>query len=424
MRESQTVVELSATPLTRQTVLVPDNEQERQAVRDQLERILTSPVFRNSKRYAAVLRFVVERTLEGGEGQLKERIIGVEVFGREADYDTATDHVVRSAVAEVRKRLAQYYLEEKSSREIKIELQPGSYVPQFREATIEVPSADLPQDAPADASSEDRKTYNRWKITKLWWVLCWGLIPIALLTGFAIRYERQRHDSLERFWQPVLSSHGQLLLCVGNVAGAHQNVVDPLEPKPPISLADFHSLDNQTILMDDAVTLARIAGLMQANQRPYHIQSQSRTTFEDLQNGPAVLIGLMNNDWTERLVKNLRFSVERSSPWILTIRDHEHPANNDWSVDYSLPYLQVTKDYALIVRVTDPKTEQMVVTIAGLSVFGTLAAGEFVTNPADMKKLDAIAPGGLNHKNMEIVISTDVIRGETGPPTVVATRFW
>src|SRR5882724_6802126 len=106
----------------------PDSEQ----VRDQLARILSSPVFRNSKRYAAVLKYTVEQTLAGNTEHLKERTIGVDVFGREPDYDTASDHVVRSAMAEVRKRLAQYYQGDLQNAELHLDLQPGSYVPQFR----------------------------------------------------------------------------------------------------------------------------------------------------------------------------------------------------------------------------------------------------------------------------------------------------
>jgi hypothetical protein len=123
-------------------------------------------------------------------------------------------------------------------------------------------------------------------------------------------------------------------------------------------------------------------------------------------------------------VQNLRFSVLNTSPWVLTIRDHENPKNNDWSVDYSTPYLDITKDYALIVRSADPKTGQMAVTLAGLSVFGTMAAGEFVTNRNEMKGLDAIAPRDWKRKNLEIVLSVDVIRGVPGHPVIVASRFW
>ncbi len=132
----------------------------------------------------------------------------------------------------------------------------------------------------------------------------------------------------------------------------------------------------------------------------------------------------MNNDWTERLVAKLRFTVEHPSGPIVFIRDHENPSRTEWSMDYSMPYLDVTKDYALVLRVTDPKTDQMVVAVAGISAFGTIAAGEFLTNPNEIKKIQAIAPPGWKQKNLELVLSTDVIRGKPGRASIVASSFW
>ena len=91
--------------------LCPTPEVQHEAILEHLEQVLSHPLFSHSRRYAAVLRYVVERTLQGNEPQLKERTIGIEVFRRTPDYDTGNDHVVRSAMSEVRRRLAQYYSE-------------------------------------------------------------------------------------------------------------------------------------------------------------------------------------------------------------------------------------------------------------------------------------------------------------------------
>ena len=99
------------------------------AVHAQLARLLESPHFRNSKRSQALLRFVVQAALAGDQNSLKERCIGAAVFGREPAYDTAQDPIVRNAAIEVRKRLAQYYLEPEHAAELRIELPSGSYMP-------------------------------------------------------------------------------------------------------------------------------------------------------------------------------------------------------------------------------------------------------------------------------------------------------
>src|SRR5260370_6580094 len=101
------------------------------AIREQLERILESPGFRNSRRYPNLLRHVVERTLQGQTSDLKERTLGIDVFGRSPDYDPAADPVVRVSAGEIRKRIAQYYHESVHETEIRIDLPLGSLPPGF-----------------------------------------------------------------------------------------------------------------------------------------------------------------------------------------------------------------------------------------------------------------------------------------------------
>ena len=111
---------------------MPASEAERRAVFEQLERVLASPLFSNSKRYPALLRYVVEESLNGRADNLKERTLGIEVFKWDSHYDTNIDPVVRVTAGEVRKRLAQYYYEAGHETEIHIELPSGSYVPEYR----------------------------------------------------------------------------------------------------------------------------------------------------------------------------------------------------------------------------------------------------------------------------------------------------
>src|SRR5580700_5318662 len=111
---------------------VPETDVERVAIQAQLERILANPLFKHSKRYPALLRYVVERTLDGHPDELKERTLGIEVFGRDPDYDTNLDPVVRTTAAEIRKRLAQYYHEPNHETEPRIDLPLGSYAARFQ----------------------------------------------------------------------------------------------------------------------------------------------------------------------------------------------------------------------------------------------------------------------------------------------------
>ncbi len=86
-------------------------DEERKAIHEQLERLLSNSHFRQSRRFPSFLRFVIDQTLLGQTDMLKERTLGIEIFGREADYDTASDPIVRVTATEIRKRIAQYYQE-------------------------------------------------------------------------------------------------------------------------------------------------------------------------------------------------------------------------------------------------------------------------------------------------------------------------
>src|ERR1700757_3309815 len=75
-----------------------------------LSRVLTGTSFRSSAQCQALLRYIVEHSLMQENEMLRERVIGIRVFGRAADYDSGNDPIVRARAAEVRKRLAQHYL--------------------------------------------------------------------------------------------------------------------------------------------------------------------------------------------------------------------------------------------------------------------------------------------------------------------------
>src|SRR5271154_5079155 len=106
-------------------------DEDRKAILEQVERLLRNSHFNQSRRFPSFLRFVIEQTLLGQTDLLKERTLGMEIFGREADYDTASDPIVRVTATEIRKRIAQYYQEPGHEGELRVSLPSGSYVPQF-----------------------------------------------------------------------------------------------------------------------------------------------------------------------------------------------------------------------------------------------------------------------------------------------------
>jgi hypothetical protein len=76
-----------------------------------VRQIVESAAFRGSRRSQEFLQFIVGRALDGHFDELKERALGVELFGREPAYDTGEDSIVRVTACDVRKRLTQFYSE-------------------------------------------------------------------------------------------------------------------------------------------------------------------------------------------------------------------------------------------------------------------------------------------------------------------------
>jgi TolB-like protein/tetratricopeptide (TPR) repeat protein len=105
------------------------NPEQAAQVREHLEEILASSAFSGGKRAQEFLKLVTGHMIAGRSDSLKERMIGAEMFGRPVDYDTANDAVVRVKANEVRRRLAQFYLERGGPLPLQIELPLGSYIP-------------------------------------------------------------------------------------------------------------------------------------------------------------------------------------------------------------------------------------------------------------------------------------------------------
>ncbi|MBI5083751.1 MAG: hypothetical protein HZB13_04025, partial [Acidobacteria bacterium] len=172
-------------------------EGDRVAIRAQLDRMLATPLFKLSKRYPILLRYVVEQTLVGETSKLKERTLGIEVFGRDPDYDTNTDPIVRTTAGEIRKRIAQYYQEPGHEDEIRILFSAGSYIPEF--------SFPGEHATPSALSGESEATSGRsWPS---WLRYAAAMLAGALLFAGGYRLTTVGGDTaLRKFWGPVLES--------------------------------------------------------------------------------------------------------------------------------------------------------------------------------------------------------------------------
>lgn len=111
----------------------------------QLERLLQDQRFRHSESLSRFLRYTVQETLEGRAGELKEQVLGLEVFHRGEDFDPRIDTIVRVQAGKLRTRLDQYYQGEGAADAVVISLPKGGYVPVFNRRSPTAPPPVAPR---------------------------------------------------------------------------------------------------------------------------------------------------------------------------------------------------------------------------------------------------------------------------------------
>jgi len=409
-------------------------------IREQLESVIQDPVFRSSKRSVEFLRYVVEQTLSGAADQIKERTIGVEVFGRSPSYDTNTDHVVRTAAIELRKRLAIYYGKEQHRSELRMSLIPGSYIPHFsppEEPAKEVETSPEPVLGPleidgarleglslsAESSHVVRSSGQRRIALSL------GVVLLVLVIAGWVGYGRMHvRSAQELFWKPVLETPGPVLLAVGDVPnGPPTPTTTPPGQDTETPLPTLHAPTSPTVPFGDTVTIARVVGILEGHGKKVVIRRESSSSFSDLREGSVVLIGAFNNEWSLRLTHQLRYTLSLDPDrHLIYIKDARNPSARTWSWATNQPTAHkpgpggpVLQDYALISRIWNSDTGHVVIIVGGLYTYGTEAAGEFLDDPQWMQAVAKAIPPGDAHKNMQIVLGTTVTDDTPGPPRVL-----
>ncbi|HUD57186.1 MAG TPA: hypothetical protein VMR02_18280 [Terracidiphilus sp.] len=410
------------------------------AVREQVERLVAHPLFANSKRYPALLAYVVEQTLLGNASDLKERSIGIEVFGRSPSYDANADPIVRITAGEVRKRLSQYYYDASHAGELVLELPIGSYVPVFR------PSDAPAEPAPLETSPEpvtapgavlivpsSQPTAPRAQPWRLRWIVAGFLVVLAGAIGLVVGLRIHPvpplppPSNIDRFWEPVVSSANPATFCLGEPAkNLDTESINDFEapvskPQPEKLYVRLHYSGN--LALADVITLTRTAANLETKHKSFRVVPASEASFAQLREGPIVLIGAFDNIWTLRVTQKLRFGFE-SKDGVATLVDRKSPQPTSWATAWDLPYEKLSRDYAIVARIHDSTTGQPVIIAAGISEEGTEAAGEILYNPVYLDSLLAKAPPDWEKKNMEAVIETQVIQGHSGPPNVLAVETW
>jgi hypothetical protein len=449
--------------LDERTQGIPRSEEEKDQVRRQMHRLLSTAHFKNSRRYPALFRYIVEETLEGRGEFLKERLLGVQVFGRPPGYDTASDPIVRVTIAEIRKRIAQYYHEESHESEMRIELMPGRYEPEFfpgkpTAASTDAPSAPFALHAHTQVQPPERgtgalekgasrpsiefKDLFRAFLRSRRWLAAGSLCLVALAAATVLLWTRAHPSAIDQLWRPVLASQRTITLCIPSASDGfsidraagivasdrpagqtpRQTTAHPPHPRLETFLA--HENGGENVVYSDVLAANTLSGLIGAAHGESRLRLSSGTTLADLQQGPNILIGGLDNGWTLRALSQLRYRFAGNDQEQYWITDVKNPSSRAMQLDLNADYPAVKQDYAIIARVHDQSTGQIQMIVAGIGMCGTAAAGEYLANPAQVEQLRQRVGRGFRDHDFEAVLGMDVVNGQAGSPRVLAVYVW
>ena len=406
---------------------------------------LQSGAFRGSKRSQLFLRYVVDRALEGCD-LIKERSIGVEVFGRKPTYDPGDDSVVRVTAHDVRGRLNQLNAINKD-RPVFIELPPGSYPPEFRwaetvaaVAELRVNGASQPTDAEQVELEPDVPAKAGPRLWRWWPLAAACALGLGLGGWVAVRHQTvTRPTPIGQFWAPLMATREPVL--IGAPAPVTYDFRAPArqrfstshsESSPPQASSlvfpadgvvygrEIATLTGAFVGEGDAQAIAQFAAMLARMGKPFELKTGSHTSLDDLRRGPSILIGGFTNEWSSRIAGGLPIVFSTTPSYSLR---ENGGAKRQW-IPAKGPQDQDLDDYALITRVWDPTTRQHVVLAGGIMNYGTQAAGEFLTNPVYLAEAFRNVSSDWSNKNIQIVLHVTVIGKVPGAPRVVAAKVW
>ena len=419
-------------------------------IQEALAEMMISSPFRASKQSQELLQYIVDKSLSGHAELLKERVIGIEVFGRRPDYDTNADPIVRARVAEVRKRLALYYQTE-HGKGVRISVPHGSFKATFERidrnpvplSPASSPTPELsrsPAEAgmpaiPREVLKPDLKPAPAKYRLRWWWV---GIAVSAVIVIGAVLQNLPSPEAraFNRFWLPVLDNPHRVLIYVGGNAvyqlssayldeyyrqhpRSHTEEMGfesyiPFAPGTKIDAQDLYPAKDTFVTVGDVAAITKIEAVLVRRDRQFDIRYGGDIAYGDLRESPTILVGAHNNAWTLIMTENLRYVFDGRN----SIIDRSDP-HKRWTSSSGF-----TEDYAIVSRVLSSKAGTTVIVAAGVGYPGTQAAAEFVTNPQSISALVKSFPKGWEKKNMQIVLHTTTTNQLAAAPDVVAVYCW
>jgi hypothetical protein len=428
------------------------------ALKTHLRSIVESPAFKGSRRSQEFLRFVVEHALDRHFDELKERTLGVELFGRSPSYDTGDDAIVRVTACDVRKRLNLFYAEFAGQPEFRVELPPGSYIPEFRNnaanrtelaagvatavENVKIPATTVPDVClPAAGISAESEVAAKPAQTlaasgRLIWAAA-ALLTVASLVCAALWFWNQRR-SLEVAgspnhvlpWSAVIQPNraAHLIFCDPEIVTVQRllnysvSLSDyanehywPADMKPDIRhIFQAVSFRGATVAAVDAGIALKTGNLIGPfTKRATEMHTARSVRLGDFKTDDSFIVlgSPRSNPWVELFQDQLDFSFEFDNVRKAEFVRNKRPRNGEAPV-----YVPTAEGwgtghaYAIVALVGNPNQKGQVLLLAGSNAEATEAAGKLASDLDALPKVlrsHGIDPNGpVRHFEILLQVST------------------
>jgi len=425
-----------------------------------LKEVIEGDAFKGSHRSGQFLQYIVDQAISGQFDSLKERVIGMELFGRSASYDTGDDAIVRVTASDVRKRLLQHYGRYGATSEFRISLPSGSYIPEITRgshgevATLDELAAVRGTAVKPDASSAPNlesvpkpgdlvdsvtavphlETVPGKSPSKVRWLVYGALVVALNLALWGIYRNRPSPAETPHIsslpWSALFSSPHAIELITSDpniadiqgITGTQVSVSDYANHKyipVPNKLTPEQEYFCKVVLRGDnsagvdAPIVAKVAALAQTNSRTIDVRAARSIQITDLRSdNNFIFLGSPRSDpwfslFTEQL--DFRFEFDKSSRSEIINNVRPRPGERLQYVPTALGW--ATGDsYSIIAFVRNPDQSGQVLLLAGANAEGTEAAGRFVTDlprlSTEMRKCGLSPSGPLRHFEMLLHLNT------------------
>lgn len=449
-----------------------NSEKDLAALQEHIKEIIRGSAFKGSHRSGQFLKYIVDQSIAGRFDLLKERLIGVELFGRTPSYDTGEDAIVRVTASDVRRRLLQHYGTNGRSSVFQLTLPLGSYIPEITRippnepSAVVVPVQEGPKQAPAaphaqihtlgiEESTADLTAIPDRQYPRATWLRALGW----LLAGFAAasmiwwdaglsRSARTKEtplpqEALSFPWSSLLtSSHPTHLITsdpnivvIQEITGKELSLSDyanhkyiPDESKlTPDQLRYCRSVlwgDNSAAAVDPPIAV-KIGALSAANAKAIDARASRSIQLSDLKTDDNfIFLGSPRSDpWTSLFSDQLDFKIrfDENSKQEIIVNTHPRAKEAQKYVPTALGWA-TGQSFAIVAFLQNPDTSGQILILAGANGEGTEAAGKFVTDlPRLSNALQAcgIKPTG-SPAHFEFLLGLNTMAGSPSHVDIIA----